>query len=227
VGKGKWKKVTVIPGFKPAKSTLLSDSICQRFINCMSVKVQVVHGGTMSNLETYIMNGNYVISPYLACIIHYGSNDMTTNVTRPECADAIVRSLDRAIVAIRSINPDIKLGVSGILPRPKDENDLPMREVRAFANVAIRIFCDTTGIPYFTSETFLTGKSVVPGTKMFIGDGIHLSDQGQWHYQNYLEGKFSRLLSPTPPLHRPLLLLPPPDTSSADATTVPVKCDKD
>jgi hypothetical protein len=219
VGQGKWKRVTEIPGFKPAKATLLSDSICQRFLNCMTIKVQVVHGGTMAKLASYILNGTSVVLPYRSCIIHYGSNDMNTDSSPPDCADSIVRSLDRAVSAIRSANLDIILGVSGILPRPKDVNNAPMREVRAYANVAIKIFCTTTGIPYFASESFLTGKHVKPGVPLFIKDGIHLSDQGQWHFQNYLEGKVGRLLGPPPPSrNRQQPCSPIADTAAASDT---------
>jgi hypothetical protein len=128
------------------------------------------------------------------------------------------------------MNPDIILAVSGILPRPKDDNNQPMREVRAYSNVAIRIFCDTTGIPYFTSETFLTGKHIDPDVPLFIKDGIHLSDQGQWHFQNYLEGKVGRLLGPPPPPRNQSHTLQPSTSSAATATasaSAPTKGDKD
>jgi hypothetical protein len=150
---------------------------------------------------------------------------MNTKSSAPECADSIVRSLDRAVSAIRAENPDIILGVSGILPRPKDVDDEPMREVRAYANVAIKMFCDSTGIPYFSSESFLTGKHVKPGIPLFIEDGIHLSDQGQWHFQNYLEGKVGRLLGPPPPPRTHKLTQPSTSSTTVASTSDPVERD--
>ena len=200
VGGGKRKRITIRPSFKFPKATILSDSICQKFLNCISVEVQCMHGGTMDRLTTYIQNGKFELDPYLALVIHFGSNDLSSKINPPDCANGIVRSLDRAITIIRQRRPDMVLGVSGIIPRKVDEYDLPMREARCYTNVAIRIFCDTTGLNYFTTENFLSGKKVKPGIPLYRLDGIHLTLQGAWHMQNYLEGKVGLLLGPSPPM---------------------------
>jgi hypothetical protein len=218
VGGGKRKRITVRPSFKFPKATILSDSICQKFLNCMNVEVQCVHGGTMDRLASYIQNGSFELSPYMALVISFGSNDLTSDINPPDCANAIVRSLDRAIVMIRQLRPDMILGVSGIIPRKIDESNLPMREVRCYTNVAMRIFCDTTGLSYYTSENFMFGKKVDPEIPLYRLDGIHLTLQGAWHLQNYLEGKVGNLLGPSPVLHAPPTLLPSPEKKPAAAS---------
>jgi hypothetical protein len=167
----------------------------------------------MRNLPYYIRRGVCDVSAFRACVIHYGCNDITDKVSREDCANSIVCSLDRVVTTIRKINPSITLGVSGILPRPRDFKEIYFPNVRLqeaciFTNVALRMFCDTTGISYFTSENFLKGLES-EGEMYRIEDGIHLNYIGAWHFQNYMEGKVGLLLGPSPPLHTPPPILPP------------------
>jgi hypothetical protein len=205
---GKRKKVTDCPGFSRERATIISDSLCQKMENCLMARVQVIHGGTMSNVAAYIRYGNLVVSPFEAIIVAFGTNDLTDRVHFTICAERIVSSLDRALTEIQRRNPNAKFGVSGIMPRPIDANNVHMRDARIYANVSIRAFCDTIGISYYTSETCLNDRDPADGDLFRWQDLIHLSDLGAFHYQSYLEGKVTELISARQRLHSPPAVLP-------------------
>ena len=190
------------------RATIISDSLCQKMANCLMARVQVIHGGTMSNVAAYIRYGNLVVSPFEAIIVAFGTNDLTDRVHFTVCAECIVSSLDRALTEIQRRNPNAKLGVSGILPRPIDANNVYMQDARIYTNVSIRAFCDIHGISYYTSETGLNNRDPAEGDLFRWQDMIHLSDLGAFHYQNYLEGKITELISASQRLHSPPSVLP-------------------
>ena len=150
----------------------------------------------MSNLLNYCQYGPYDLRGFTGYLVHYGTNDLRGNVVASACANSIVHSLDQAINFIRSSTPGARLGVSGILPRPRDikSENLNMINARAVTNVALMMYCANEGIEYYKSETCLKKRD--PGIVLYHDDDLHLSEAGSYFFQMYLEGKIGEMIGP-------------------------------
>jgi hypothetical protein len=193
---GKSKRVSRGEAFDENRATVISDSICQLIYNLLHTRVQSVHGGTMENLEAYCRGGVVDIAKFSAILVHFGTNDLTDRCPPDQCARRIVASLDRAISFIRGINPNARIGVSGILPRPRDQNNSNMLEVRIVTNVQLRTYCLANNLEYFKSETMLKKRD--PTINPFAHDNLHLSEAGAGYFKAYLEGKVGVLMGLPP-----------------------------
>jgi hypothetical protein len=193
---GKRKRVTRAEAFTTNRVVILSDSICQLMINCLFTEVQCVHGGRMSNVVQYLRQGTCWVDNVEGVILAYGSNDLRGNIHFSQCADEIVGSLRRAVKYIRHLNPTARIGVSGILPRPRDitAENTAMIDARVYTNVVMREFCKLNNVSYFKSETTLKNRDIEP--PIFKEDGLHLTTEGTSYYQLYLEGKACELIGP-------------------------------
>jgi hypothetical protein len=160
----------------------------------MQTKTQIVHGGVLANFPLYCLQGKCTVRNFKILLLHYGTNDLRTDIHFTECADRLVASLDRAISYIQGVNPNGVIAVSGIIPRPKElkKGKTDMDEARVYANVAMRGFCEQHGIEYLTTETCLKGQD--PTKEIYCNDGIHLTEDGALYLQNYFEGRISELL---------------------------------
>jgi hypothetical protein len=104
--------------------------------------------------------------------------------------------MGRAISYIHSVNPAARIGVSGILPRPKnwDKFDEKMLKARVYTNVAMSIFCKAAGVEYIKTESCLTDQD--PDIPIYRADGLHLTDEGSVYVKTYMGGKIGELLGP-------------------------------
>jgi lysophospholipase L1-like esterase len=172
----------------------------------------------LADFSQYCRNGSLNVRNYRILVVHFGTNDLRADEHFTKCAERIVASLDRALTFIQSVNPLATLAVSGILPRPKDlkAENVKMMEARIYANVSMKAFCEDRGIEYLTSETFLSSvdaKEVV----LYEDDGIHLTPDGAYLFQNFLEGKIGELLGISYLEHPRAALIPRPP--SPDSST--------
>ena len=104
--------------------------------------------------------------------------------------------MGRAISYIHYVNPAARIGVSGILPRPKNwvNFDEEMLKARVYTNVAMSIYCKSIGVEYIKTESCLIGQD--PDVPIYRADGLHLTDEGSVYVKTYMGGKIGELLGP-------------------------------
>jgi hypothetical protein len=102
--------------------------------------------------------------------------------------------MKRVVSYVYSVNPSANIGVSGILPRPKDwlKFNEGMLKARVYSNVALKIYCKSVGVEYFKTESCLLHQ--YPEIPIYRQDGLHLTDEGAVYVKKYLGGKIGELL---------------------------------
>ena len=186
------KRVTTADGFKADLGTILGDSIIKGIINMLQTKIQGLHGGTMYDLANYCRQGVMKVRPYKVIIISFGCNDLRDDIPKDECAAQIIRSLDEAIGVIREINPEVRIGVAGIIPKPRDDGNKAMLDARIEANIAMRMYCRAHNLMYYRTETFLKKRD--PTKPIYAKDRLHLTPDGAAYLGTYFDGKIGELL---------------------------------
>jgi lysophospholipase L1-like esterase len=186
------KRLTKADGFKANRGTILGDSITKGIINLLQTKLQALSGGTMYDLANYIREGVMKVEGFRAIIIFLGCNDLRDDIPKDACAAQIVKSLHEAIAVIRQYNPDARIGVAGIIPKPRDANIQEMLDARIETNKAMKMYCRANRLLYYTTETFLKKRD--PTKPIYAGDNLHLTPKGAEYLGTYLSGKIGELI---------------------------------
>ena len=206
--KGKWsglvnvgskkKRLTTGDAFTENVATLISDSICQNFQNCLSTSFQCMHGGHLAKFVEYSNRKLIYVCNFSQILLFFGTNDISS-APGPDTPSIVVASLARAVAHIRELNDTARIGMCQIMPRPCDqiaaqspdkitkERGKLMLITRRKTNDAMAQWCFVHNIPFFKASSCLKGKDkTIP---LFCADNLHLSQVGTEHLQNYLEGK--------------------------------------
>ena len=184
---GKRKRLTTGDAFSVNIATLISDSICQGFQNCLSTSFQCVHGGHLANFRDYCEVETITVKNFDQLLIFFGTNDISSETSSDTPAN-VVTSLGNAIRYIRGINPNVRVGICEIMPRPCDQiaSRSPVKRIKERGasllkahrdtNDAMARWCFDHGYPFFHASSCLKGgdKSV----PLFREDNLHLSDKG-------------------------------------------------
>jgi hypothetical protein len=204
---GRDKRLTTAEAFTINRATILSDSMCKEILNCLSTRVQCIHGGHLSQFANYCDRRVLEFEQFGVILLFFGTNDIQT-CPGPDTPVSFTRSLARAIRYIRARNLKSKIGVCEIMPRPCDQlaalskdkvvqkRGKLMLKVRSQTNKATEEWCGAHDIAFFHASSCLKGKDkTIP---LFAPDNLHLSEKGAVHLQKYLEGKVGVLRGQRP-----------------------------
>ena len=116
-----------------SKSTILGDSIV-KYVRLRAALTQAVRGAKIVDLELAIIEGIVTIDKFKVILLHVGTNDLYHS-----SVDQILEDFDKLISTIKIINPNSKLVISSLIPRPVDHNQTIHKIVQI--NNRLEILC--------------------------------------------------------------------------------------
>ena len=145
------------------KATIIADSLCKWVKDTAYIDVQSIPGLNLSTALHRLKRGLLCCQDYEYVLVHLSTNDLEYYYP-----DQIVYMLNTLIVYIKRQSPFTTIGISSILPRPKDGNE--MHDHRIETNNLIKQYCDTHGC------TMLQSWRCVIRPPVFRGSGLTSSD---------------------------------------------------
>jgi hypothetical protein len=114
--------------------------------------------------------------------LHVGTNDIDNRVDSDDILDRIIGLTS----AVKAQGSDIKIIISGILPRPKDF--LVTQKVITEVNQKIQKWAATRGFVHFhpTFRTFMHEGKPKTEVGLFARDGLHIAGKGIRRMNNIL-----------------------------------------
>ena len=167
---------------------ILSDSILKHCEPPYGSTFIPISGAKIETFTRAARNNTYNFSVFDLCIIHVGTNDVDNyfknqrasvrhyrNTTESAIAHHIFNNFMLLILEIRSLNRDIKIIISGIIPRPKTFSF--SSNLTIAVNKKLRKLASESGYLHFhtTYTSFLFNRRPKP----------HMYDQHDW-YQTHL-----------------------------------------
>jgi hypothetical protein len=151
--------------------TLISDSICKWVNDIPHLEIQAIPGLSLTTVVENITNGTLKIDGFHGIIFHVATNDVTRN--SPETIGDLMSDL---VTYLRQATPLTRLGVSMILPRPKDSDEMDSK--RRQANSVLKKLCKVRGLTYFRSYKGVRITNQVYNKKLYAHDKLHLKMAG-------------------------------------------------
>ena len=97
------------------KVIILSDSILEHCYPPKDTEIIAIRGATIKKIAREVRAGKINVKKSDLCIVHAGTNDIGNNEW-----DVIIPRYSDLIYELRKQNDQIKIVISGILPRPID-----------------------------------------------------------------------------------------------------------
>jgi hypothetical protein len=187
---GKTKRRIRAKGYSSNRTTIIGDSIIQMLSDMQNTSIQSIPGAYVRKMVAMCEAGIYVIEGFEVVVVHAGTND--------QCKSSILEvlvSLRRVVQYIRAQNPSCRIAICGLLPRPVDAQSKVKIDKLDNLNQAIEDDCVLINVFFIKTERALKGKST---SNIYLGDGIHLTLEGAWYLQNYLEGVIGAVMGIPP-----------------------------
>ena len=188
---GRNKRVVSAKGHLRNRTTLIGDSIIQFVEQCLYTSVQAIPGSYARNFIRMCELGRLSVMDFHVVVLHMGCNDLCD--TSPE---DICHIFENVIMYIREKNPTCMIGISGILPKPCDNNFQLKLEAREKTNTGLAALCKKINVEYYKSEKCLKDKGTTE--ELYIRDRIHLSDYAVGLLKKHLEGKIGSIFALQP-----------------------------
>jgi hypothetical protein len=195
---GRIKRRIRAKGFTKNTATIIGDSVIQFLNDFLFTSIQSVPGSHARDVIQMIQQGSLTISQFSAVVLFTGTNDLCDTPYQE------IANIFRSIVAyIRFKNPETRIAIAGIIPRPCNEGNTIMLEARTNTNTALAYLSKRLNVDYFKTEICLHDKG--PVHQIYRPDGIHLENYGVGLLKTHLEGKLASLIG-VPPQWDPILL---------------------
>jgi hypothetical protein len=169
---------------------LISDSIFKWVNDTPHVELQAFPGMTLESAFDKLVAGQVKISGFHGIILHLGTNSLHTH--DPSTIGDLMLDI---IFFLQHVVPFTRLGVSMIIPRPKDPQDFDKK--RRIVNSVLKKLCKTMGLTYFRSY-----KGVTTNNKfdkgLYANDKLHLKLQGIRTMRRFLRGAAVTMLDDIP-----------------------------
>ena len=189
---GRKKRLVNAKGHLQNRCTIVGDSMTQFADELLYTSVQSVPGAYARDFIKLCTKGSISIAHFKVVLIFLGTNDLCD--TLPSDIALIFSGI---IDHVRANNPDCRIAVAGILPRPCDDDYPTMLKARIDTNVALAALCKRRRVSYIKTEACFKDMGTVDDL-YYPGDYIHLSKYGVDILVSHLEGKIGSLLG-TPP----------------------------
>jgi hypothetical protein len=189
------KKLALSRGYSENRVTIIGDSLIQKLEKFLYCSVQGIPGAYLKDMVAMCTQGLYDVSSFRAVVIMTGTNDFSRDCTQNQ----MLAMYTAVILHIRSINPSAQIAIGGILPRPCDATDpktFHRIQSRITFNTALLLHCKASGVAYFKTEKALKGKG--SDSYLYYTDLLHLSDDGLFFLQKWLEGRIACLIGAPP-----------------------------
>ena len=183
-------------GVEDSNYTVIGDSLLKAVRGFKYTDIQCIPGATLYGLTVDILVKQRISLSYETIIIACGTNDISNGFTESEFVDGI----DNLVSVVLGENPQAKIGIASILPRPCDgyEGNLKVRNY----NRALTRYCnskrrkDNQKIWFCqTYRKFLEPvEPHAPILSRFASDKLHLSLEGSQYLKEALEGHIKRLI---------------------------------
>ena len=169
------------------KGTIIADSILKWVREMTYLDCQAIPGLRLDSAFNQILNGNLIISNYEYVIVHVGTNSFSNMLVR----DYMENLWDLTSV-IKFNNRFGTIGISSILPRPKDspEQDDYRREI----NGVIKKWCKSKGYQFLKSWIGVEKKDGTLKDGVYADDNLHLNDSGINAMRDYFQGAMGGMM---------------------------------
>ena len=184
---GKPKKLTKSKGFTANKCTLIGDSIIKPLQDFLYTSVQAISGVYADHLLNLFKEEKLSVRNFKAIIILAGTNDLSKSSPQ-----IIEKTFVDIVEYLREINPEARIAIGGILPRPCDRLLPTKLQAREDTNTLLAAMSRRMNIHYIKTEIALKDKA--PISVLYEPDRLHLSYDGAIFLQTYLSGRVSSLL---------------------------------
>ena len=172
---------------KESKGTIVADSICKWVRGLPLLDVQAIPGLRLESALQNVISGNLQVENFEFIILHLGTNNLTKLLPR-EYHEKLLELTD----AITQRNRYTTIGVSSILPRPRDRAD--QDQYRREINGVIKKLCRNKGFQFLKSWTGVeSGKGVVKDGA-YADDDLHLKKDGIQAIKEYFEGAIGGMM---------------------------------
>ena len=188
---GKRKRLVSAKGHLCNKTTLIGDSITQFVEQCLYTSVQSLPGGYAKNFIHMCEIGRISVRDFKVVVIHMGCNDLCESTPEEICG-----IFENIIDYTRAVNPTCMIGISGILPKPCDNNYPLLLTARDKTNSVLAALCKRVNVEYYKSEKCL--KDMGTTDELYYKDYIHLSVYAVGLLKKYLEGKIGSIFALQP-----------------------------
>ena len=126
------------------------------------------------------------LGSYKVIVVHVGTNDIK------ECAiSLIVSRLQKLVDTIRSKNKSAIIGISSILPKPCDSDDINDKIITV--NRDIKRLCGPNSVHFIPSYRPYVGKDKQIKLELYAKDLLHLSYKGSVVLRNNLVGNIKSI----------------------------------
>ena len=175
------------------KYTIIGDSLIKNIKQLRFTEVQAFPGANTNTLYRKLGRSDDVQLDFDIVVVAIGTNDIENRIISPE---RHAQEISEVIRLILRENPACKLGISEIVPRLCDSDELNRRVIEF--NRAVKQICkhfrkdENRKVWYLsTSARFLKNGTLI--SNLFERDGLHLSCRGQQVLQEILVGHIKRL----------------------------------
>ena len=188
---GKIKKLTKAKGFTSNKCTIIGDSIIKHLGDFLYTSVQAISGVYANHLLNLFKEDTLKIQNFKAILILAGTNDLSKS--SPKEIEEIFINI---IAYIREVNPEARVAICGLLPRPCDRLLPTKLKAREETNANLAALSKRINIHYVKTEIALKGEA--PVCDIYEPDRLHLTPLGAEYLQTYMAGRISSLLGLPP-----------------------------
>ena len=188
---GKRKKLIKAKGFTDNRCTLIGDSIITFLQDFLYTSVQAIPGVYANHLLELFQTDKLKVRNFKAILILAGTNDLSAS--SPKNIEDIFVNI---ITYLREVNPEAKIAIGGILPRPCDRLLPTKLKAREETNALLAALCKRINIHYIKTELALKDKA--PISVIYESDRLHLTPEGTKYLSSYLGGRISSLLGIPP-----------------------------
>jgi hypothetical protein len=187
VVEGKTKKLITAKGFTDNRCTLIGDSIIKHLQDFLYTSVQAIPGVYANHILELCRSDKLKVRNFKAIIILAGTNDLSQS--SPKEIEEIFINI---ITYLREVNPEARIAIGGILPRPCDRLLPTKLKAREQANALLAALSKRINIHYIKTEIAIKDKA--PVHIIYESDRLHLTPEGSEYLRTYLGGRISSLI---------------------------------
>jgi hypothetical protein len=175
-------------GRKSNRVGLIGDSLTKWMKGIPHLEVQSLPGLTLSKALQKMKNGEIKTSGFRAILIFIATNDLRRN-----SVFKIAKMMQEIVTFLRTEHPQTRLGVSLIIPRPKDTKPW-QEEKRRKVNACFKKMCRIHNLAFMNSYKGVCINDVFDET-LYALDKIHLNRRGVANMKEYLAGVAAAMLA--------------------------------
>jgi hypothetical protein len=192
---------------------LIGDSICKWSNEIQHLEIQAVPGLSLEGALDKMVSGKLNIHGFHGLFVHLGTNDVTSSKCDP---DEIAKKMSAIIDYLEITIPDTRLGISMIIPRPRDNEATD--EMRRKVNARFKKLCKDRGCTFLRSYKAVTTEKVYDKS-LYAKDRLHLKLEGIKAMRRFLRGAAVTMIDDIPKA-RPQTIFWKDDSDDSDKPSV-------